>query len=541
MSKVAAYLQEHIQGEVSTNADVLSAISTDFSVLEMTPEIIVHPRVTSDIRKVARFAWQLAEKGHVLSLTPRGNGTDQTGGAIGKGISIVLSSHMNRTFELDAKQKLMRLQPGVSAQGLNDALELQGLFVPAFSGSRGTAGGMIGTDGSSALSGKYGSTKDWVSQLEVVLANGDILQTERISKRELNRRKGLQTFEGEIYRVIDGLISDNQQLIDEKITSDIKDNVGYSSIAEVRQKDGSFDLTPLFLGSQGTLGIISEMIIKAEFKSSHQAVAVLSFASGETARDAADQLRALEPAFLEYFDGTLFEIAAARGKSYDFYKQGEFIPEAIVLIGFDAFSDRHNTKNLKRIEKLFAADDVQVTAATGENVDALLAVRNVTSFAAAPDIKGASAPPLFDGAYVPPERFEEFVAAVAALGTKHSTALPLHYRILEGLVFTRPTLHLHKVGDKQKVFKLLDEYASIVAHHGGHLIGDGSEGRTKAVFAYKQLDPEVVELFASIKAAFDPYGILNPGVKQSSELRQLVSGLRSGYTPVHSNVTPPYF
>ena len=541
MSKVAAYLQEHIQGEVSTGAAALAAVSTDMSVLEITPEIIVHPRVTSDIRKVARFAWQLAEKGHVLPLTPRGCGTDQTGGAIGKGISIVLSSHMNHTFELDAKQKLVRLQPGVHARSLNDALQLQGLFVPPFMDASGTAGGMVGKDGGSVLSGKYGSTRSWVGQLEVVLANGDILQTERINKRELNRRKGMQTFEGEIYRTIDGLITDNQQLIDEKITSDIKDNVGYSSIAEVKQKDGSFDLTPLFLGSQGTLGIISEMILKAEFKSAHQAAAVLTFANSEGARDAADQLRALEPTFLEYLDGSLFEIAAARGKTYDFYKQSEFIPQAAVLVGFDAFSDRHNLKNLKRIEKIFTTDDVQVTLATGEEADELLAVRTVSSFAANPATKGASAPPLFDGAYVPPERFEEFTSAVTALAAKHSTTLPIHYRVLEGLVFTRPTLHLHKVGDKQKVFKLLDEYATLVDQFGGHLIADGSEGRTKASFAYKQLDPDVLELFAVIKSVFDPYGILNPGVKQPSELRQLVSALRSDYSPVRTSISPVYF
>jgi FAD/FMN-containing dehydrogenase len=529
MSKVAAYLQEHIQGEVTTNATILEALGTDASVLTMTPEMAVYPRITSDIRKVARFAWQLAEKGHVLPLAARGLGGDQTGGAIGKGISIILPAHMNRLFELDAKQKLVRLQPGISARTLNAALALQGLTIPAFAGLDGTVGGLVASNPSGPMSGKYGTVDAWTSQLEIVLANGDVLQTERISKRELNKRKGIQSFEGEIYRAIDGLITDNQQLIDEKVASDVPDNVGYSSIAQVKQKDGSFDLTPLFIGSQGTLGIISEMIMKAEFMSAHKSVAVISFASGEAARDAADQLKSFEPALLEYFDNSFFEIAAAAGKSYDFYKQGDFIPEAVLLVGFDDFNDRSNNKKLKRIEKLLGGDGIQITSATGTDADELLAVRDVTLYLTTPPAKGASAPPLFDGAYMPGERFEDFISAVKALATKHSTPLPVYCRVLEGLVFTRPTLHLHKIGDKQKIFKMLDEYANLVASHNGHLIGTGGEGRVKANFAYKQLDKDVEDLFASIKAVFDPHGILNPGVKQSSELRQLVSHLRPNY------------
>lgn len=529
MSKVAAYLQEHIQGEISTNPTILEALSTDASVLHMTPEMAVYPRLTSDIRKVARFAWQLAEKGHVLPITVRGLGTDPTGGAIGKGIMVVLPAHMNHIFELDTKQKLVRLQPGVSSKTLNEALGLQGMTLPAVAEVEGTIGGLLATDTSSPLSGKYGTITNWTGQLEVVLANGDVLQTGRISKRELNKRKGMQTFEGEIYRAIDGLIEDNRQLIDEKITGSMQGNTGYGRIAEVKQKDGSFDLTPLMIASQGTLGIISEMIMKTEFLSTHKSVALISFASAETARDVADQLVKFEPAYLEYFDGNCFELAAAAGKTYDFYKHGEFIPEAVVLVGFNDFSDRSNIKRLKKIEKLLRNEGIQVTSAHGDEADELLAVRNVTAFVASPATKGASAPPLFDGAYVPGERFEDFAKSLKELADKHNTTLPIHYRVMERLIFTRPTLHLHKVGDKQKIFKMLDEYASLVVQFGGCLVGDGGEGRMKATFAQKQLDEDVRELYASIKTVFDPYGILNPGVKQPTELRQLVSHLRPAY------------
>ncbi|HMH69946.1 MAG TPA: FAD-binding oxidoreductase [Candidatus Saccharimonadales bacterium] len=143
MSKVAMYLQEHISGEVVTNAALLGAMSRDGSVLEIAPEMVVYPRTTNDIRKVARFAWQLAEKGHMLPLTARGSGTDQTGAAIGKGIILSLPAHMNAILEFDAKQKLVRVQPGINAKALNDALLLHGVGIPSmpYSAAYSTVGG----------------------------------------------------------------------------------------------------------------------------------------------------------------------------------------------------------------------------------------------------------------------------------------------------------------------------------------------------------------------------------------------------------------
>ena len=97
------------------------------------------------------------------------------------------------------------------------------------------------------------------------------------------------------------------------------------------------------------------------------------------------------------------------------------------------------------------------------------------------------------------------------------------------MVYTRASLQLHKVGDKQKIFKLLDEYSAIVDAHGGHLIGEAGEGRVKARFAFKPFEDDVLDMFTQIKTIFDPNGILNPGVKQTAELRQLVSELRPHY------------
>lgn len=256
MSKVAAYLRGHITGEVSTRGDVRSALASDTGVLTVKPELVIYPRTTNDIRKVTRFAWQLAEKGHTLPVTVRGAGTDSTGAAIGKGVVMVMPAHMNRIFEYDARQKLVRLQPGATVSALNSALALHGTAVMSLVGSYpyGTVGGAIASAVSGMYAGKYGTIAQAIDQLEVVLANGDVIQTGRISKKELNRRKGLQGFEGDIYRGVDGVIEEYADVLDQLRENDA---VGYSAVADVKQRDGSFDLTPLFVGSQGTLGVIS--------------------------------------------------------------------------------------------------------------------------------------------------------------------------------------------------------------------------------------------------------------------------------------------
>lgn len=103
MNKIAQYLNEHLVGEVSSLRSVRRRFSQDGSVLTVTPEIVHFPKVTNDIRKVARFAWQLAEKGHVMGITVRGAGADTTGAAIGKGVIVNTSAHLNTILYVGKK------------------------------------------------------------------------------------------------------------------------------------------------------------------------------------------------------------------------------------------------------------------------------------------------------------------------------------------------------------------------------------------------------------------------------------------------------
>src|SRR3982751_4000982 len=169
MSKVAHYLQEHLVGEVMTSADARRYFSTDASVLSLTPSLVTYPRNENDVRKTARFAWQLAERGRVIPITARGSGTDQSGAALGSGIMLVFPAHMNRIVELDPKNGVIVVEPGLNYGRLQQTLHTHERVVPSYPASYeySTIGGAVANNAGGEKTLKYGATRGYVRSLRV--------------------------------------------------------------------------------------------------------------------------------------------------------------------------------------------------------------------------------------------------------------------------------------------------------------------------------------------------------------------------------------
>lgn len=534
MSKISQYLNEHILGEVVATDAVLERFSRDGSILQVTPELVAHPKVTNDIRKIARFTWQLAEKGHVMPITVRGNGSNQTGAAIGSGIIINTFAHLNKVLYISDNHKdlFVHVQPGITIKNLNDILKSHQTHIP-FGPSKksySTIGGSIADNSGEILSETDKNIGDLVKRLEIVLANGDLIEASRISKKELNKKKGLQTFEGEIYRKIDGIIEDNQDIIKELIANNTRENTGYHNIANVKQKDGSFDLTPLFIASQGTLGVISEIVLKTELYNNEETAMAVTFNNSEIAISAANSIYNLKPAVLELLDDKLFKRAKDFGKKYIIENDNE-IPKNTLYISFNDFGEKARKSKLKKVLKILSKLETKISVYTSNDypIDDLHAIYNVNRIAFQSASKDESSPNLIDGSSIPLNRRGEFISAVDELAKKHHVELPIRINWLNGVVCTRPSLKLHTVGDKQKVFKIINDYSKIVIDHDGMLSSGSGEGRLKSAVFYAQLDEKVVEIFEQIRNAFDPYGTLNPSVKSKIEASDIVPKLNSKY------------
>lgn len=524
VNKIAHYLNTHMLGEVIVNKSVREAFATDGGVLSYVPDMVAYPRATSDIRKIARFSWQLAEKGHTLPLTVRGAGSDTTGGAVGTGMIVATTPHLNRIFEYDSGQKLVRLQPGVTVNALHNALSLHGTAIPElrWDHQQASIGGAIASQRNAV---------EYVDQLEVVLANGDVLQTKRISKRELEKKKGQQNLEGEIYRGVDGLIEDNSDLLDEMVTNDDRlDHEGYVGLEMVKQKNGSFDLTPLFVGSQGSLGIISEMILRADFVNQNPSMIVAAFGDRGAARDALDIIDDIDPSAVEYVDAKYFEAAALAGKTFQFYDEAKEkfgSVAAVVIVTINDFNERARVRKMKKlVSRLKPVEALVVGDSDYLNSD-LRALSSVTYWLLNPEKDDFSSPPILDGMFVPMDRFDVFADALDALAKHHHVTLALYGRPLDELWYVRPLLRMGAVADKQKLFKLTAEIAALVRKHDGAPFGASGDGRLGAGLRLESDKHQ--ELFKKLKDIFDPNGTLNPGVKHGTTVHELAKQLRGDY------------
>ena len=527
MNKVATYLNEHLAGEVTSAKSVRQRFSTDSSILTMVPELVAFPRSTQDIRKIARFTWQLAEKGHPLSITMRGFGANVTGAAIGKGIVVDTPTYMHDIIDIVFKEKLVHVQPGASIDSVEAAIRWQGLTLRGsrhYSSKDMSIGGILASDSY----GADGALADSIDRIEVVLANGDTLETGRINKREVNRKLGLQTLEGEIYRKLAGLFEDNEELIEKIGSKTVQDNVGYSRIAEVRSKDGSYNLTPLFVGSQGTLGVISEVVLKADFYAQDSIHLAVVTDSVQTARDIAERVAELAPAELVVLDGALYRSAARFGVRFTALGPVDQLG-AVLYIRLNSISSRAQKKDLRKINKLLSKMSMKAVSSLEYDEEQFTGIAAITQRITRSVDDSKSVIPVLDGISIPALRREEFEIALRELETRHHVDLPIVLNMLANTYDLFPELSIKSVSDKQKLFKLMADVAVIAKRCGGSFVSSGSEGRVKANAAWAALEEDEAKLYEEIRNIFDPLKTLNPGVKQKTELRYIVSSLRSDY------------
>jgi FAD/FMN-containing dehydrogenase len=536
MSKIAHYLQEHVQGEVMTSVDARKYFSTDGSIFALTPSVIVYPRVESDVRKVARFTWQLAERGRVIPITARGAGTDQSGGALGSGIMLVFPAHLHRIIEFDGKTGMATVEPGVNYGKLQQTLLTHDRFLPPFPASveYSTIGGAVANNASGEKSLKYGSTGEYVHSLRVVLANGEVIETRRLNKRELGKKLGLSTLEGEIYRSLDALIEENMRTIESMELQTTKNTAGYS-LLDVKLPDGSFDLTPLIVGSQGTLGIITQITLQTENHNPASTLIVAYFNDLQKAALAVNELRKLPeiPSAMEMVDDNLLKMVDALNPHLLKGVLDKPFPKIALLIEFDE-GERQQKKMSKRALKILDSYGAEVEVELDPLAqEQLWRIRHASAAVVAHSEGSKKALPIIEDGVVPPEKFYEYIQAVYGLFEKHRLRVALWGHAGDANLHMQPFLDLGQVGDRQTTLRLIEEYYNLVISLGGSTSGEHNDGRLRAPYLEKLYGPEMYGLFQKLKKIFDPYGTLNPGVKVDVTLEDTKPLMRTSYTMDH--------
>lgn len=534
MSKVAHYLQEHVMGEVMTSTDARRYFSTDGSVFAVTPAVVLYPRNESDVRKAARFTWQLAERGRIIPITPLGSGTDQGGAAVGPGIVLAFPAHMNRILELDAKSGVVVVEPGTNYGKLQQTLETHGRFLPPFPASLeySTIGGAVANNASGEKSIKYGDTRAYVKALRVVLANGEVIETRRLNKRELNKKLGLSTFEGEIYRAVDALLEENHRTLDKAELKVTKNTAGYDLLG-VRLKDGSFDLTPLIVGSQGTLGIVTEITLETEQYNPKKTLLLGYFDELAKAERAIIELRALSelPSAIETVDEHLLTMVERMNPNQLKGIIEQPLPKYVLLIEFDESSDRAQKRHTKKAVKILEQYATSHKVAEDEEQQAQFwKVRHAAASVMSYSENGLKAVPLIEDGIVPIEKYGEYLTGVYQLLERIRVQAAVWGHAGDANLHIQPLLDLAQVGDRQKAVRLIDEYYNLVINLGGSTTAEHGDGRLRAPYLPKVYGSEAYQVFQKLKQTFDPYNTLNPGVKINVTLDQIKPLMRHEYS-----------
>lgn len=519
MSKIAHYLQEHLLGEVTDNLEVRRYFSQDASILQITPSVVVYPRDESDVRKTARFAWQLAKRGRAVPITARGGGSNTSGAAVGSGILLIFTAHMNKLLMFDVKKGLITVEPGAAYDKIEQTLYTHGLFLPPrpASSAYATIGGGIATNAIGERTVKYGTTAQYVESLRVVLANGEVIETGPLSRRELNRKLGLATFEGEVYRAMDSLLEENAELIanEAQRVKAAHNAVGYNLSAVKSKKD--FDLTPLFVGAQGTLGIITEALMRVAPYNPVTSMALVSLNNLNDLAEVLPRLLALKPSIFDMLNRAAVEQVMQINPSQVAGVLENRQADIHLFIEFDSLKKSDRKKAINKLQKIVSKVDGTCQIATHPDDLAKLAKIRGSVSAILTHLPGpAQAVPVAEDVCVPVEQLVEFLQKAANIYRANGLAPAAWGHAGDGVVRMQPIIDLAQVGDRQKMFKVSESIYDAVQEMGGSLSAAAGDGRIRAPYTASQHSPEFFDLITKVKKIFDPYGILNPGVKTAS-------------------------
>lgn len=501
-TRIQEDLRGLISGEVRCDDVALQLYASDASIFQIKPLGIVRPRTTADVVACVRYAYE-----NQIPVHARGAGSGLAGESLGPGIIIDFSRHLRRI--LYTGEETVRVQPGVVHSRLNAHLQPLGrIFGPdPATTTVTTMGSVIAIDGAGSHWRRYGSARRHVVSLQVVLADGEVVE---VGREPIAPTAGSSGRKQQIVSQLADLLKQEQQTVAAWQPKSLLNRCGYQ-LGDVLQ-DGQLELAKLLSGSEGTLGLITEATLDTQALPRHRAVGLLFFEQMEKALRSLPEIASFEPSACDLMDRRHLSLARATEAIY-----APLIPataEAMLLVeqdGDDAALVRDRLQQIidrVRHKKRWAFESRQAYDREEIEICWRLAHRVVPTLHR---LRGNERPlPFVEDIVVPPNVLPTFALDLQNVLKKHQVTASLFAHAGHGQLHIRPFLDLADSGDVAKLKNLAAELYEAVWAVGGSISGEHGDGLSRTPFVRKQYG-ELTRVFEAVKRIFDPHNILNPG------------------------------
>jgi FAD/FMN-containing dehydrogenase/Fe-S oxidoreductase len=514
---LAGDLRERVAGEVQFDEYAQVLYATDGSIYKAKPAGVVCPRDIADVQAAVEVAAD-----HGVPILPRGAGSSLAGQTVGPGCVVLdLSRHMDDILDVDPEAQRATVQPGVVQDHLDAELADYGLkFAPdPASSNRATVGGGIGNNSTGAHSVRYGITDAYTEELTVVLADGSLIHTREVvlDSHEYEELVASETLEARIYETVRELVEENEDEIEERYPTLKRSVSGYNLHEVVYENDAGeevINLSKLFVGAEGTLGVVVEATVSLVTVPEETALALYCFDDLVETMQAVPEALEFPVSAVELMDDEVFRLAE---ESDGYSEYVEVIPEgtkAALMLEWDSelvddFEDAIADTNAHFLDDGSAFEVIE--AYTDEAQADIWKLRK----AAIPllmSLEGDPKPyPFIEDATVPPEELAEYVGKFEDVLDDHGTSAAYFAHAGSGTLHIRPILDLKEEEGIEMMHSITDDVTDLVLEHHGAFSGEHGDGMARTEFNPKMYGEQLWTAFKELKTAFDPEWQMHPG------------------------------
>lgn len=527
-------LQSVVKGEVKNDADTLRLYSHDASLLEVRPSVVIFPKGASDITEVVKYVASRKKNNPNLSVTARAAGTCMSGGPLNESIILDFSKHMRGTLSVDKESKTARVLPGTYYRDFEKETLKYGLFMPSYPASRElcAVGGMVGNNAGGEKTLRFGKVENYIAELKVVFADGIERVVRPLTKPELALKMAQNDFEGKVYRELYELVSKNEKIIKEAKPKVSKNSAGYYLW---NVWDGvTFDVCKLIVGSQGTLGIVTEITFKLVPRPKTSKLLVIFLKDLLPLSKMVNDILPYKPESLEAYDDHTLKLAIQFGpemirtmKTKNLISLGlSFIPEIfmvakigglpklvlLVEVSGDDEEEAHKTLSLIR-DKLSSYKLPMRLTKNETEASKYWTIRRESFNLLRKHFHGRRTAPFIDDVIVRPEHLPEFIPRLRGILDRYNLLYTIAGHAGDGNFHIIPLMDMHDPKNAEIIPQISDEVYDLVLSYHGSITAEHGDGIIRTPYLEKMYGAEVVNLFKETKKIFDPDRILNPGKK----------------------------